>query len=118
MTDCGKTVVVIDDEEDVRDMLRFFLESEGYTVEVASDGVEGLALLGRVTHPCFILLDLLMPNMDGYEFRRRQVADPSLADIPVFVSTSATEKLPADLPLIPKPVDPDVLLQAVKHACG
>ena len=117
-TDCARTVVVVDDEQDVREMLRYFLEEEGYRVMEARDGVEGLALLQSTPPPCFVLLDLIMPRMDGWEFRKRQMADPGLAKIPVYLSTSALDRVPPGVPLIPKPVDPVLLLSAVREACG
>lgn len=112
------TVVVIDDEEDVRAMLRYFLEEEGYRVIEARDGLEGLELLRSLPLPCFVLLDLVMPRMDGWEFRKRQLEEPRLANLPVFVSTSAVDRVPPGVPMIPKPVDPALLLREIRAACN
>ena len=80
-------VLVIDDDVALREILRDCLEAEGYAVDVAVDGRDGL---DRLQHrrPRVILLDLMMPVMDGWEFRRQQLADPVLAAVPVLCITA------------------------------
>jgi CheY-like chemotaxis protein len=83
-----KTVLVVDDDRDIRETLQEVLEMEGYAVTTARNGAEALTQ-ARAERPSMILLDLFMPVMDGVEFRQRQLADPELADIPVVVVSAA-----------------------------
>src|SRR5205814_6233843 len=80
-------VLVIDDDADIRSMLGFILEDEGYEVATARDGRDALEQLrAREEHPPFlILLDLMMPGMDGAEFRARQAREATFAAIPIIV---------------------------------
>ena len=82
-----KTILVVDDERDIRESLGDLLREEGYDVIEAQNGVEALARLRENTHvsPCVIVLDLMMPVMDGYQFRAEQLRDSALAGIPVVV---------------------------------
>lgn len=113
-----KPILVIDDDETLLEALSRFLTAAGFTVVTAVDGREGLARL-REHRPGLILLDLLMPVMDGTEFRRTQLADPITADVPVICLTGQ------DLPLgalqqlgligvLKKPFDFDLLLDAIR----
>src|SRR5262249_15847262 len=80
------TVLVVEDDLDIRQALMEILEEHGFTALGARDGAEALGLLGRATDlPCVILLDLMMPVMDGVTFRAAQLEDPRLAAIPVVV---------------------------------
>src|SRR5687767_10216683 len=81
-------VMVVDDDDEIRDALSGLLELEGYEVICASNGKEALDLL-EVRRPEVILLDLMMPVMDGWAFRARQKSDPRFADVPVVVLTAA-----------------------------
>ena len=85
------TVLVVDDEETVRDLMRRFLAREGFDVVTASDGREGLAL-ARQLHPALITLDVLMPGMDGWSVLQALKADPDLARIPVVMLTILDEQ--------------------------
>jgi CheY-like chemotaxis protein len=78
-------ILIVEDETDVREALAIFFEAEGYDVLQAANGEEALALLDRAPAVCLILLDLFMPVMDAWGFRRAQLADPRLAAIPVIV---------------------------------
>lgn len=77
-------ILVVDDDVDIRDTLIELLGFEGYTSRGAANGQEALEFLSRC-RPFVILLDLMMPIMDGFEFRKRQLQDPELKDIPVVV---------------------------------
>ena len=83
-------VLVIDDEPDVRWVLRLSLERAGHEVIMAEDGLRGVAMAQR-QHPDVIVLDLMMPVMDGREFRAAQVTDPSIAHIPVLVVSAHSD---------------------------
>lgn len=85
-------ILVVDDERDIRDTIAELLAEEGYAVEEAGDGAEALAK-ARDCKPIVVLLDLMMPGMNGWEFRARQRGDPELAAIPVIV-LSALGKVP------------------------
>jgi CheY-like chemotaxis protein len=79
-------VLVIDDDEDIRETLRAVLEDQGFAVDCASNGLEGLDMLLRAeSNPALILLDLTMPEMDGWAFRQEQRKVPRLAQIPVVL---------------------------------
>ena len=119
MTPC--TVFVVEDDVDTRDMLGRFLELEGFHVELASNGRQALDRLNSGIHPCIILLDLMMPVMDGWQFRRQQVLDQSLASIPVIVVSAAGKDRIADIDAtayLSKPVDLEQLLDRVTRHCA
>ena len=80
-----ESILVVDDDDDIRQTLATLLEAKGYDVNVAVDGADALRSLGDRPPPDVILLDLGMPNVDGREFRRRQRLDPRLANIPVII---------------------------------
>ena len=80
-------VLIIDDEADIRDSLAEILVMEGYEVVTAENGREALAIAAEV-RPSLILLDLLMPEMDGWAFRAHQRRDPELATIPVVIMSA------------------------------
>lgn len=109
-------VLVADDDEDIRDTVALVLEDAGYGVAVARDGAEALAV-ARARRPALIILDLMMPTMDGVEFREHQLRDPAIAGIPVLLFTAAgahdLARTPGLAGLIAKPVRLTDLLDAV-----
>jgi CheY-like chemotaxis protein len=109
----ARTVLVVDDEADIRESLRDALGDEGYSVMLASNGKEALALLPKVPRPCAIILDLIMPIMSGMEFYEAMRAVPQLADIPVLISTSDPSRAPTRVPVMRKPINLDRLLMSV-----
>ncbi|MEP7126231.1 MAG: response regulator [Byssovorax sp.] len=108
-----RTVLIIDDEPDIREIFETVLGYDGYEVITAHDGVEAMDLLREGARPDVILLDLMMPQMDGWQFRVAQRHDPAIAGIPVIaVSADRTAKaaaIDADAYLA-KPVDVNTLL--------
>ena len=114
------TVLIVEDDLDTREMLGRFLELEGYTVETAENGKRALERLGSGVGACVILLDLMMPVMDGWQFRQEQIRDAALANIPVIVVSAAgrerLEKIHANA-YLSKPVDLDELLGCVTQFC-
>ena len=115
------TVFIVEDDNDTREMLAKFLELEGYRVEVAVNGKQALDRLTQGTPASVILLDLMMPVMDGWEFRRRQVEDARLKGIPTIVVSAAGRdritQISADA-YLSKPVDMDELLTRVSEFCA
>jgi len=114
-------VLVVDDDVDLLDSMREFLELKGYPVVTAADGVEGLTR-AREQAPCVILLDLTMPRMNGWEFRQAQRADPVLGRIPTVVLTAARVGAAelAQLGIeecLRKPIDVDRMLTVVGRYC-
>ena len=114
------TVLIVEDDFDTREMLGRFLELEGYAVESASNGRQALDRLEEGAQACVILLDLMMPVMDGWQFRREQVQKQELAAIPVIVVSAAgrdrLQQIHADA-YLSKPVDLDELLQQIRQFC-
>jgi CheY-like chemotaxis protein len=85
-----RPVMIVEDDPDLREVMAALLESEGYAVLAAHDGADALSLLADGSSaPFLILLDWMMPNMDGEAFRRRQLETPILAGIPVVVLSAA-----------------------------
>jgi len=110
-------ILVVDDDPDIRESLREVLEDEGYAVACVGNGREALDYLHREPRPRVILLDLMMPVMDGWQFRREQKRDPAIADIPLIVIT-ATGKRPVLIDaeeLVMKPLDLGRLFEAIER---
>lgn len=115
------TVFIIEDDPDTRDMLARFLEMEGYQVELAANGRQALDQLSNGAPASVIVLDLMMPVMDGWEFRRRQVEDTRLKQIPTIVVSAAGRDRMAQISAdayLSKPLDMDELLQRVSQFCS
>jgi len=104
-------ILIIDDDEAIRTALQLVLENEGYRVFIAENGQEGLELLENIPRPDVILLDLMMPVLDGWEFLELRKKDLKLASIPVVVISAFNEqerKLSVEK-FIKKPIDLKVL---------
>lgn len=85
----GKSILLVEDDEIVRRAIQMVLEWEGFHVKCAVNGQEALDRLRGGYRPSLILLDIMMPVLDGEQFRRLQLSDPSLASIPVIVVSAA-----------------------------
>jgi CheY-like chemotaxis protein len=85
------SVLIVDDDADVRELLRVALETEGYRVACVANGRDALNHLRSHAETCLILLDLLLPVMDGRQFRKAQLRDRSLAWIPVVLMSGAPD---------------------------
>ncbi len=114
------SILIVEDDEGVGPSIAHLLREEGYDVEVAFDGRAALDRLRRDPLPSLILLDLLMPEMDGIEFRVRQLADARMARVPVIVMSArpdvaqlANQLLVADF--LPKPMNFEELLHVVQN---
>jgi CheY-like chemotaxis protein len=106
-------VLVIEDERDIRDALAEALSFEGYDVVVACNGRDALRCLRGGPLPDVILLDLVMPEMSGWEFRQVQVHDPALAGIPVVVVSASDPGTARPDRHLPKPFTIDDLFDTV-----
>ena len=117
-------VLVVDDDADIRDAVREVLEEAGYATLEASHGREALELLQRAeVKPHLLLLDLMMPTMDGWQLRARLLEDPVLATLPVVIMTAHAGVLRAvanaqpATPVLSKPIDVGRLLELVATYC-
>ena len=115
----SKRVLIVEDEPYLCDLIADVLEAEGHVPTKAANGLEAL---NHVTAdpPQLILLDLMMPVMDGWEFRRRQQADPAVSGVPVIVLSALDPSRAADVnanAFLKKPLDFDRLLALVRGYC-
>jgi CheY-like chemotaxis protein len=114
-------VLVVDDDPDIADTIAAVIGARGYQVETAADGARALDRMRRPPRPALVLLDLMMPVMDGGQLRRAQLAEPELAGIPVVVLTADTRAAaqPSMFPdgYLLKPVDLERLLGTVRRYC-
>ncbi|MCL0079339.1 response regulator [Dehalococcoidia bacterium] len=123
----GRNILVIDDDPDILEALTTVLESRGYQVATARDGVEGLNRL-KTSKPDLIILDLIMPRMDGFEmYKRLKNPDrPDYGDIPILLLTSLREEssrrrfeLETGMEMavddyVEKPISPQIMLERVE----
>ena len=120
MANNGKKILIVDDEEDILDLLAYNLEGAGYQVMRGSDGVEAVELTEKF-HPDLIILDVMMPRMDGIQACERIREKPEFASVPVVFLTARSEEY-AELAgfeaggddYIVKPIKPRVLLKRLK----
>jgi CheY-like chemotaxis protein len=117
-TDCR--ILVIDDDEDIREAFRDVLTEDGYRVDLAENGREALAFMRRRGRPDLVLLDLMMPVMNGWEFLHEKSRDDDLNAVPVLVvSANPPDSLPEDhiRGVMRKPVQLEQLRSAVAEVC-
>lgn len=116
----NKRILCIEDEPEMIDLIRLILSRRGFEVYGAPGGVEGIRLV-REIHPDLVLLDLMMPDMDGWEVYQQMKADAALRDIPVIVVTAKAQNIDKVLGLhiakvddyIAKPFSPKELMDSV-----
>jgi CheY-like chemotaxis protein len=112
------TVLVVEDEEELREMLREALELNGYSVSTAQEGGEALEAIADIDHVCLVLLDLLMPGMNGWEFFMKMRQRPEFASVPVVVHSSVPDRAPEGVDrVLKKPVELNRLLSIVAEYC-
>ncbi len=114
------TILLVEDDEAIRESVSECLRLEGYRVELAVNGAEALAWLQCGDRPSVVLLDMVMPVMDGAEMLARMRGDPALAGVPVVLMTAAAQKEPAETgaeAFLSKPFDLAELLVTVARFC-
>lgn len=117
---CCQSILVVEDDDDIRNAMIDVLESEGYHAEAATNGKEALDLLHKITKPCLVLLDMMMPIMNGREFLDEVMEDSYLAPIPVLIVSAVADKSDTKgaVGFLKKPVDLDVVLKIVDEYCS
>ncbi|MCU1281960.1 MAG: cheY [bacterium] len=114
------TVLVVEDDHDIRVSVRNLLEDEGYRVLTVTNGRLALDLLERVNPtPSLIILDLMLPVMDGWEFAERLRARPRLAGIPIVIMSAYDDPPPPEdvVGFVKKPIDVGALMSVVDRYC-
>jgi CheY-like chemotaxis protein len=124
MTDKQPVVLVADDEEDIKVVLRMFLEAVGYEVVTAFDGLDALEQI-KSTKPDVVLMDIMMPVIDGIEVVRQMKATPGIRDIPVVMLTAAAQSDMVERAIqagaadyIVKPFEPETVQRAIEKVLG
>ena len=114
-----QSVLVVEDDHDVRTTLNDFLSDEGYEVQTAENGKEALKRLGQ-HKPGLVLLDLMMPVMNGWEFLKEKNNTPELSGVPVLVLSAVPGKpyIPGALACLKKPIDLQRLMDFVELYCA
>jgi CheY-like chemotaxis protein len=114
----ARGVLIVEDDQDVRETLGMVMESEGYEVYGAANGKDALALLKSISPPDIIITDIMMPVMTGWEFLESAAENPALASIPVIILSAAekkeSSKHPKVLAFLPKPVPVATLMALIK----
>ena len=116
-------ILIVEDDPTVQNLLRTLMETEGYDVMIAADGLEGL-LKAEIRPPSVILLDIMMPNVDGERVLEEIQTSKGLAGVPVLIVTGRAEAhqaydhLVGASNVIPKPFDPDALTGRVAELLG
>ena len=121
----SKTILCIEDEQEMIDLIRLILNRRGFEIRGANGGKEGLEMM-RKDHPDLVLLDLMMPEMDGWEVYQQMKADEYTKNIPVIVVTAKAQSIDKVLGLhiakvddyIAKPFSPQELLTSVDNVLG
>lgn len=116
-----KPVLIVDDEEGIRDMLKTAFSLYDYPVQLAANGSEAIASLETKERPGMIVLDYMMPVMDGKKFAEELARRGDLAKIPVILVTAfpnEASRIPLAVQVMEKPFDLEALLDAAKEFCG
>jgi CheY-like chemotaxis protein len=116
---CPATILVVEDDDDIREAIGEVLTHEGYHVALAENGRHALEKLDEVERPCLVLVDLVMPHMDGWDLLTALAKNDRLATIPVVVmSAAAHPERSTNLTIVKKPIDLSIMLDIVKAHCG
>ncbi len=117
-----KTVFIVEDDSSIRETLQQVIEYLGFKVVTANNGQEGLEKLATIERPCLILLDLMMPVMDGWQFLQAKREQDIITTIPVVIVSAYFHARNNQLPegvksIIKKPVNIDMLIEQVTEYC-
>lgn len=118
--ECCRTILVVEDDDDIRNAIVDLLEDEGYNTRSAINGKDALEKLRVITDkPCLVLLDMMMPIMNGREFLDEVMKDSLLAPIPVLIVSAVADKSNTEgsVGFLKKPIDIDVVLKVVSQYC-
>ncbi len=116
---CQRCVLVVEDDHDIRESIVEMLKFEGYEVDSATNGKEALDKINNFSKPCLVLLDMMMPIMNGREFLDHVMKSADLAPIPIIVVSAVADKVNTQgaQGYIKKPVDIDAVLKVVSQHC-
>jgi len=113
------TVLIVEDEQDLREMMSEALQMRGYSVVTAEEGEDALRKLEGIGRPCLILMDLLMPGMNGWDLFAKLRERPELSAVPVIVHSSAADRAPSGVTrVLRKPLSFDGLISIVREYCA
>ena len=113
------TVLIVESEDDLREIMRAPLEFNGYTVVAAAEGQSALDRIDGIDRVCLVLLDLVMPGMNGWDFYQQLRQRPQLAEVPVIVHSSSPSNAPVGVTrVLRKPLMLDRLLSVVREFCA
>ncbi len=126
----AEKILIVDDDPDLVESVRIILESKGYEVEAAYDGVEGLQKV-KEFNPDLIVLDVMMPKKNGYEVCKELKSDPKYSNIPILLLTAVVSQIPSSSQYtldqgmeteaddyVDKPVEPEELVRRVEVLLG
>lgn len=115
-----KSIMVIEDDADIRNVLVDLLSEEGYDTHSAENGKDALELLRDMPKPCLVFLDLMMPIMNGREFLDEVMKDSYLAPVPVVVVSAIADKADVSgaVGFLKKPIDIEMILGTAKKFCN
>ena len=119
-------IVIVEDDQSIREVLQLAIELEGYEVRTANNGEEAFSLLKELKVPCLILTDLMMPKMNGYEFIELASQTHTIASIPIVIVSATPSESDVKVMtesgkikgLVKKPVNLDYLMSIVHEHCG
>lgn len=116
---CCHSILIVEDDDDIRNALTDLLEDEGYHTEAAINGKDALEKLEEIPKPCLVLLDMMMPIMNGRQFLDEVMRDSHLAPIPVLIVSAVADKTNTEgsVGFLKKPIDIDVVLNLVAQYC-
>lgn len=116
----SKCILIVEDNKEIQESLKMALEIEGYEIFTANNGKEGMDQLAKMPTPCMILLDLMMPIMNGWEFVEEINKNLLLSTIPIVVVSAFEDKKGTlkSAGYIQKPIDLNALLKTVYKHCG
>lgn len=115
------SILIVEDDPDIRETIQHLLESAGYGAPAASNGREALDLLDTIARPCLILLDLMMPVMDGWAFLTALDQNEAFSHVPIVIVSAYTDRaatLERAQQVLKKPVDIHALMDVVQQHCG